>query len=1108
MLYRFPNLDTLRLAITSGAVPDAVSRAGARAAFDPDGAVRVQCDARLSAAGRLALGRLGVQIDEAAVDELSETVLCWPQLLPVQPGPQPEFSDRLPVLFELEQVEELPGVVSEMLRLGNDRQAVRWVGDGERTRALLRVVGPPYYTLLRALERQKNGSPLRAYVEQGDRVWVEVGTVHPLGRRLKLPAGKTLLLRAPREWELIEDGRFQDVYSVLEFALPDAPAVWQPVESQTKIRVPLRLAPSDSTEPAELWVLKGNALAQVEQFVQSADEALLARLSFAIGTEGDEATVVLRARPGKSGPPVLVLDGTDYRPVLKLPNLFAPCTARLHPPLRREVVKQLLAEDPLAIVWLELKEQGGFRPRSLPDAAFRPLSDWVEYALDQAQQPLAEWMASLQFDFEPFICREEGDRSRPHDPARPKDDFHPEEDVAVEPEPAVPQVPVKAKKAAPKRTPASQASFQVKPNELRQKLHALEQEFRGLGSPLEAGPQHRELWQRMAQLNAALDRTHDAAVCAGNALWLAGEAPPSAFWNWSPEVARFSSGQATDVGEWLDRILTEPSPSVADMNRLVALLAWSEAASAPLPELRDRLGAVQQFLERNEAHVGVRLLWLAWRAAFRQSQNDVLMLARARDRILERLYHHGLSPDLDLPSFLRFSGSALTDRLRVVREHVLHLRKVVGEWCARTPKPADTLAYVDFLFAWALARLGETTETRRLQDRADRALLRSDRDVVHTWLGLAFVYRIDQALEGKSGGPLPEDLMVRLPQMEKMPRYKVDRLRERSRVLEPVERLDPYRYIRHGTEQERELTLLGDLLNRNELERRLQQFLSYENPRPGDEARIVSTALDLAPRLGEAFAAPVLERVPPLLDRGLAPVERVAVLEKGLFVAAHFDHPELVQDLVNRLQALLGEDLGKEVERTVSTLVQRSFVGLRKLGMRERIAQMLDVIAARARKMPVPPAGPLTENDDQRILPLKLLLQVAAGWFYFGQNELARPVFDEARGVLFSHTLSKRLQTDLACAYVSALGSAPIEVAVGRMVELFQELEGLDDPFTSNSHYYTYVFSVVEAAILALVSDDVAVDKSGRRWLDDDEYLVRKRIHADVRIAITTAEEP
>ena len=413
MLYHFPDLDTLRLAMTSGAVPDAVGRAGARAAFDPDGTVRVQCEMRLSASGRLALGQLGVQIEDTSTEDLPEIVLCWPQLLPVQPGPQPEFSDRLPVLFELERIEELPGVVSEMLRLGNDRQAVRWIGDGDRTRALLRVVGPPYYTLLRALERRQNGSPLRAYVEQGDRVWVEIGTAHPLGRRLKLPAGKTLLLRAPREWELIEDGRFQDVYSVLEFPLPDAPAVWQPVEPHQKIRVPLRLAPSDSPEPAELWVLKGTALAQIEQFVQSADEALLARLSFAIGTDNNETTVVLRARPGKSGPPVLVLEGTDYRPVLKLPNLFAPCTARLHPPLRRDVVKQLLGEDPLSIVWLEPGEQGAFRPRSLPDAAFRPLSDWVEYALDQAQQPLSEWMASLQFDFEPFICREEGEDRPP-----------------------------------------------------------------------------------------------------------------------------------------------------------------------------------------------------------------------------------------------------------------------------------------------------------------------------------------------------------------------------------------------------------------------------------------------------------------------------------------------------------------------------------------------------------------------------------------------------------------------------------------------------------------------------------------------------------------------
>jgi hypothetical protein len=40
---------------------------------------------------------------------------------------------------------------------------------------------------------------------------------------------------------------------------------------------------------------------------------------------------------------------------------------------------------------------------------------------------------------------------------------------------------------------------------------------------------------------------------------------------------------------------------------------------------------------------------------------------------------------------------------------------------------------------------------------------------------------------------------------------------------------------------------------------------------------------------------------------------------------------------------------------------------------------------------------------------------------------------------------------------------------------------------------------LVEETILAIVSDDFILGPSGQRWLDDDEYLVRRRIHADMK---------
>ena len=40
---------------------------------------------------------------------------------------------------------------------------------------------------------------------------------------------------------------------------------------------------------------------------------------------------------------------------------------------------------------------------------------------------------------------------------------------------------------------------------------------------------------------------------------------------------------------------------------------------------------------------------------------------------------------------------------------------------------------------------------------------------------------------------------------------------------------------------------------------------------------------------------------------------------------------------------------------------------------------------------------------------------------------------------------------------------------------------------------------MVEAVASAIVSEDSALGQAGKRWIDEDEHLVRQRIHNDVR---------
>ena len=79
----------------------------------------------------------------------------WLELIPLHADKQPlERPEQQPVLFELSSGEDLTRLIFEVLRLGNDRQSYRWLeDDNDNARALLRVIGPPYYSLLRALDR-------------------------------------------------------------------------------------------------------------------------------------------------------------------------------------------------------------------------------------------------------------------------------------------------------------------------------------------------------------------------------------------------------------------------------------------------------------------------------------------------------------------------------------------------------------------------------------------------------------------------------------------------------------------------------------------------------------------------------------------------------------------------------------------------------------------------------------------------------------------------------------------------------------------------------------------------------------------------------------------
>jgi hypothetical protein len=112
---------------------------------------------------------------------------------------------------------------------------------------------------------------------------------------------------------------------------------------------------------------------------------------------------------------------------------------------------------------------------------------------------------------------------------------------------------------------------------------------------------------------------------------------------------------------------------------------------------------------------------------------------------------------------------------------------------------------------------------------------------------------------------------------------------------------------------------------------------------------------------------------------------------------------------------------------------------------------------------------------------------------------MAEPILQTVRGLLYRDELAYREKTALACVYAGTVGQAQVEVAQKRLEEIFQKLTGIRDTYTTNNYYSLSQLDVIEAVVLAVASDDFTMGTQARRWLDDDEFIVRRRIHRDMR---------
>jgi hypothetical protein len=838
-----------------------------------------------------------------------------------------------------------------------------------------------------------------------------------------------------------------------------------------------------------LWVLRSGGAAAIDRLVAELPEDVIARLQFAAGA-GADAPVVLRARAGRQGPPALTLAADAYALLLGVPGLYAPVDALVEPPLRRERLRELLTA-PEHVTWLApLADadgaRGSFRPERLPESAFLPLAEWVDYVVNADAELLAPWVRNAILELPEFTTAraEESDSESESEPASRRRTRAPRGEAPSSPERAPASGAATPAPRPPGRTGAAAQVAAVPDSQLEAQLAARERAFLASDAPADA-PERGDDWRVMAELNHALGRGREAVLAWARAVW---------------ELAPESEAAASLLRRWVEAetlrhgapaaLLALPTVTRDQIGALAAQAAASylaaEAGAEPLSPATAT--GIQRFLDRHEGVVDVRTRWLARTALARLAGGDRLALARARDGVLAALAG-GLSLDRDVPAFLRFAGSGhgvesgAAARLLAQLEHLLeHYDRTRRTRSPVEAKPALTRAYVLATAAVAFARLGASERAHALRDQAAAAV--DTKDPVHGFLMAAYAARVEQALQGQPPtAPLPAEITARLNELERFARYKVDRLRQGSALLEPQEgrQLDPAAAFSRGQRDLRgeEFAHLRALTDRAALDQQIEALLTRALARgtsADERARLFDGVLDFLPRVGEMPALAALERIVPAC-RDLPPATRALLLEEALAVAGHYGQPEVATRLVRELHELL---TALPAPAEAAPGLAGALRSLRRVGLLDAANELLDALDGRLAGSPV-----LTR------------LPVAAGYASLGHLDRARPILAKARQALAeAPPMPQRLE--LLRALATTLGYTPINEALPALADLGKLLAGITDSFNTNSHFCFSVVHAMESLLGGVASADLALGELGRRFLEDDELLVRRRLHRDL----------
>jgi cellulose synthase operon protein C len=1161
MILCFPNVDTLIHAIRTETIPRSVILQPVRSK-QVDNEILVeslsydQLPHRSSKSVSLkSISQLLFTLKTGPVEEMRDYA-HWFELVPLQPK-KTEFNPNETILFEGSSPQEMIALLGELRRLNRSPIGFRWLGLEIHDGFLVQTKNPPAVTLHRATDRNSN---LIAYTERKPSIWIEVGYDFPLLDLIPTKPQQLTRIDSIYGWRTFGRADYHPVHSRQAILLSAPIPVLKDHAYSGSLGVRLRFSRLTQSESSTLWLLTTDTESKLREFVHQSPDHIINDLDFAIGTTNQGKCILLRARPSKKGPMELVLDAIPFTPLMRLPNVYLPWGMKINPPLRRDMIRQWF-ENPDRLTWLFPRNSIEFDLQSIPMDAFRPLTEWVEYHCEEAPVLVQDVKPPLtEFSFEKYQVRALTEEEMPPLSVRKrsKDRKDTEVDPAQVPQitvrkgtaPTFPEVPPEELPEAPELPP-------VTINEATLRLIELQKQFLELDAPLDSS-NRIEIWLAISDCYRFLGIAHDAILCCLNAIWQFPDLPIRLLRRWqSYEASSISSPDR------LDRILNDADPQVVDLRQILILLILKSREPDVPGWLTQRIGRISRILEKFETQLPMKAVWLTWRAITKLSGEDVLALTRTRDRLFDSLLETGLIRDRDVPAFLHSAtGSGAVTKIDA--DHLLTFRKMVLRWLETNPVAGSGVPVeqpvsqhcVDWVFSFALARIGAESKAQELIQAAPVKLQKPPsstkgkpptppkkkgkqkapppppeeptpfepqaKDYI-AWLGLAYRERVEQQLKNlPTGTPLPSFFAEELANLKEKDRQQafehgsdrtrsgeiVDRFRQFSRILEPYERTDPYRG-RQTTQQDKLAAELASLDSQTDSKQVADylRLLIRSNTQTRARFQILQRAIPKAFHLGDAFALELLDLIGPTLDKMptfldvLDLIASVRLLETAISVAAHYDRTPIVLKLIDRLHQLLDPLEGERAAWLIGSLSGQIFRFWSRLGLRTQ-AQAFHQRMVKMITQTQPVDKVITRPGLNRTVYLPAFLRLASGWFYFNDEDSGRSAINIVREAIYRDSMSYESYMNLACDYATTLSNAPYHIAVPRIEEIFERfrLRGV----TSMRNTIGMV-RLVESCVLAMVSDEFAVDQSLRQYMDEDEFLVRKRIHQDVREALKRA---